>query len=79
MSGLLATDGTINSDLGFQTITILPSELNQGGDMNYVLIMSQSDGSKDGHNQLATQLAQVLDFKVSFYVVIVFIYCINIL
>ncbi|XP_059168933.1 zinc finger protein 236-like [Physella acuta] len=63
MSGLLATDGTINSDLGFQTITILPSELNQGGDMNYVLIMSQSDGNKDGNNQLTTQLAQVLDFK----------------
>ncbi|CAL1536834.1 unnamed protein product [Lymnaea stagnalis] len=58
-SGLLGPDGSINSELGFQTITIMPSDLNQSGDMNYVFIMAPTDGSKDG----TQQLAQVLDLK----------------
>ncbi|KAH9490430.1 hypothetical protein Btru_034862 [Bulinus truncatus] len=59
MSGLLSADGTINSELGFQTITIMPPDLSNGADMNYVLIMAPQDVSKDS----AQQLAQILDLK----------------
>ncbi|KAK6983201.1 transcriptional repressor CTCF, partial [Biomphalaria glabrata] len=52
MSVLLSSDGTLNPDLGFQTITIMPPELSQGGEMNYV-IMAPQDGSKESNQQMA--------------------------
>ncbi|BFZ19819.1 hypothetical protein BsWGS_22858 [Bradybaena similaris] len=50
MSGLLGTD---RGELGYQTITILPSELSQNGDMNYVLIMAPQEAQKDDSQPLA--------------------------
>ncbi|CAG5122138.1 unnamed protein product, partial [Candidula unifasciata] len=50
MSGLLGTD---RAELGYQTITILPTELNQNGDMNYVLIMAPQEVQKGDSQPLA--------------------------
>jgi len=43
----------------FQTVTIVPSEVNQSGEVSYVLIVSQQDGKEDDGN---TDLS-VFDFK----------------
>ncbi|XP_005096662.1 uncharacterized protein LOC101849454 [Aplysia californica] len=60
MSGLLPTE-SLGGELGYQTITIMPSELNQTGDMNYVLIMAPTDG---GDKDMSSPInSQVLDLK----------------
>ena len=36
-----------NGDNDYHTVTIVPSEVNQGGEVSYVLIVSQNDGKSD--------------------------------
>ena len=60
MSSLLSAEGL--GELGYQTITIMPPGVNQGNDMNYVLIMSPPEGDKTAAQVLGPQ---VVDIKVS--------------
>ncbi|GFO24255.1 transcriptional repressor ctcf, partial [Plakobranchus ocellatus] len=53
--GVIPTDSTeLAADLGYQTITVLPNDLNQEA-INYVLVMAPPDGDK----QPATQLVDL--------------------
>ena len=56
--GVLSADGSsTTSELGYQTISVLPAELNQEG-MNYVLVMTPQDGDDK------QAVAQLVDLKV---------------
>jgi len=39
-------DVILNSGSSFQTVTIVPSEVNQSGEVSYVLIVSQPEDTK---------------------------------
>ncbi|RUS88337.1 hypothetical protein EGW08_003908, partial [Elysia chlorotica] len=55
--GVLTADGTSStSELGYQTISVLPTELNQDG-MNYVLVMTPQEGDDK------QSVAQLVDLK----------------
>ena len=55
---MLAADGTSSTgELGYQTISVLPTELNQEG-MNYVLVMTPQEGDDK------QSVAQLVDLKV---------------
>ena len=63
MSSLMPSEGLGGDMAGYQTITILPQEMNQNPDMNYVLIMTKPDGSTD--HTAAPLASQIVDLKVS--------------
>lgn len=47
----------------FQTVTIVPSEVNQGGEVSYVLIVSQGEGDKAAAHEDEDLDLSVYDFK----------------
>ncbi|XP_064598928.1 RE1-silencing transcription factor-like isoform X2 [Liolophura sinensis] len=46
----------------YQTVTIMPSELNQGGEVSYVLIVSQPEGEREGSTRGMGVDMSVYDF-----------------
>ncbi|XP_052061076.1 uncharacterized protein LOC127701273 isoform X3 [Mytilus californianus] len=62
------SDTETGSSTNFQTVSIVPTSVDQGGEMNYVLIVSQPDGEKEGGSpkQFALDMGMfqpVFDFK----------------
>ncbi|CAG2248335.1 CTCF [Mytilus edulis] len=62
------SDAETGSNANFQTVSIVPTSVDQGGEMNYVLIVSQPDGEKEGGSpkQFALDMGMfqpVFDFK----------------
>lgn len=62
------SDAETGPNANFQTVSIVPTSVDQGGEMNYVLIVSQPDGEKEGGSpkQFALDMGMfqpVFDFK----------------
>lgn len=54
----------LNTGNSYQTVTIVPSEVNQGGDVSYVLIVSQPDGESGVKDEKDINIdMSIYDFK----------------
>lgn len=51
----------------YQTVTIVPSDVNQGGEVSYVILVSQPEVEKVKQPVVNTEDVSVYDFKVSFH------------